>query len=140
MYFTHVSMYSVCLRMSVYKVWGWYRVILPNIGEEREQEQQTGQDVSPAHDTRHLQHTQIVEITRVSDSSGEETLLDVHMKLIMLLRYSEMHNLTCCTSLSLRSLPVRNVWLHQNLREELCDYGLDRCPLSHPTMSFKALL
>lgn len=76
-------------------------VILPNIGKERKQEEQTGQDVSPAHDTRHLQHTQTVDITNVSDSSGEEMLLDVHTEPIMLLRYSEMHNLTRCTSFPL---------------------------------------
>lgn len=58
--------------MYMYNVWGLYRAILPNIGEECEQEQQTGQDVSPAHNTRHLQHTEIVEISHVSYSSGEE--------------------------------------------------------------------
>lgn len=127
-------MYSMCVCMYMYKVWGLHRVILPNIGEEREQEQQTGQDISPAHDTGHLQHTQIVEISHVSNSSGEETLLDVHTEPIMLLRYSEMHSLTCCTSFSLRTLWEMSgrtkIW------EELCDYGLDRCPLTRPTMSF----
>lgn len=47
--------------------------VLPNIGEECEQEQQTGQDVSPANDAGHLKntHTRILEITHVPDSSDE---------------------------------------------------------------------
>lgn len=34
------------------------RVVSPNIGEKGQEEQHAGQDIRPAHNTRHLKHTQ----------------------------------------------------------------------------------